>query len=328
MKSFYSKTFAKFSPIFPVLMLVLLIYGFFLRAEIAHPALVSQAQIDIFGRFGFSRSFITNNATFFYNLEFWVSILSILAAFFLGMSLIGKTSGLVIATFLAIYPYYVANVYSPQTITLFCFILFLCFQLQATISYSRAFSALSGLFFMLALICNPACLFLAIISYIFQAIHVRNIAVLFNFLLFVGGAFVAYIIYTIILAIFPNNAAFMPSIFTTFAEFGRNFSIFASAPISYIKTEIIPLFTDTLAYPIYYGGRLNNFTYWHFLAVFSSIFGFLYSFIEEKARLLTILSIVVLIQTFFMAIDFGFLFLFVIIVGSYLIDKIFNDVFC
>ncbi|MBE5812389.1 MAG: hypothetical protein E7314_01885 [Clostridiales bacterium] len=328
MKSFYSKTFAKYSPVFPILMLILLIYGYFLRAEIIPSAIISQSQIDLFGRFGFSRNFILQNSSFFYNLEFWVSMLSIIFAFFLGMSLIGKTAGLVLATFLTLYPYYIANVYSPETITVFCFIVFLAFQLQATISYSRLFSALAGGFFMLSLICNPACLLLGIIAYIYQAINSRNIGVLYNFLLFIGGAFVVYIIYVLFLAFFPNNASFMPSIFTTFSEFGKNFNAFISSPISYIQNTILPLFTKTLAHPIRYGGNLNNYTYWHYLAVFSSIFGFLYSFIEEKARILTTLSLIVLVQAFFMHISFGFLFLFVIIMGAYLIDKIFKDVFC
>lgn len=328
MKSFYSKTFAKYSPIFPILMVILLIYGYILRQDILVPDLMSTSQIDFWGRFGFSREFILGNSNIFYGIEFWISLLSIVAGFFLGMSLIGKTSGLVIATFLAIYPYYVANIYSPEAITIFFFILFLFFQLQATISYSRVFSALSGTFFMLALICNPICALLGIIMYIYQAICSRNIAVLFNFLLFIGGAFIVYIIYTIFLALHPDNASFMPSIISTFAEFGNNFKVFCSAPLDYIQNTIFPIFTDRLAYPATYAGRLNDFTYWHYLAIFSSIFGFLYSLVEEKARVLTILSVIVLIQTCFMQISFGFLFLFVVMVGSYLIDKVFNDVFC
>ena len=328
MKTFYSKVISKYSPVFPILIGIILIYGYFLRAEVAFPTVVSQGQIDLWGRFGFSKNFILNHINGFYYLEFWLSMLSIIGAFYLGMSLIGKTSGLVITIFLGIYPYYVANVYSAETVAIFCFILFLFFQLQATVSYSRAFSALSGVFFMLALICNPACLILGVIMYIYQAITSRNIAVLYNFLLFLGGALVVYIIYTIFLVFFPNNAAFMPSLGETFAEFCRNFKIFIGSPLNYINNTIIPLFTDTLAHPARYAGSLNSYTYWHYLAIFSSIFGFLYSFIEEKARILTILSIIVLLQAFFMKISFGFLFLFVIMVGSYLIDKVFNDVFC
>ena len=96
----------------------------------------------------------------------------------------------------------------------------------------------------------------------------------------------------------------------------------------YIKNTIAPLFKETLAYPAVYTEELNKFTYWHYLAIFSSIFGFLYSLIEEKARILTMLSVIVLIQAFFMTVNFVFLFLFVVMVGSYLIDKVFNDVFC
>lgn len=328
MKSFYSKTFAKYSPVFPILMIVLLIYGYILRQDITVPEILSSNQIDFWGRFGFSTTFLLEHPKLFFNIEFWGSLLSIVAGFFLGMSLIGKTSGLVIATFLAIYPYYVANTYSPETITIFFFILFLFFQLQATISFSRPFSALAGAFFMLALICNPICALLGIIMYIYQAICSRNIAVLYNFLLFIGGAFVVYIIYTIFLSFHPDNASFMPSIISAFSEFGKNFKVFCSAPLDYIQNTILPIFTDKLAYPATYVGRLNDFTYWHYLAVFSSIFGFLYSLVAEKARILTILSIIILIQACFMTINFGFLFLFVVMVGSYLIDKVFNDVFC
>lgn len=328
MKSFYSKVISKYSPLFIVLMGIILIYAYFLRAEVAFPSLVSQSQLNLWSRFGFNQNFVLAHANGFYYIEFWISMLSIIGSFYLGMSLIGKTSGLVIATFLGIYPYYVANVYSSETVAIFCFILFLFFQLQATISYSRAFSALSGVFFMLSLICNPSCLILGTVMYIYQALTSRNIAVLYNFLLFIGGAFIIYIIYTILLFFFPNNVSFVPSMFSAFTEFGLNFNVFINSPWNYINTTIIPLFTDTLAYPARYAGSLNNYTYWHYLAVFSSIFGLLYSFIEEKARILTILSLIILFQAFFMKISFGFLFLFVIMVGSYLVDKVFNDVFC
>lgn len=328
MKTFYSKNFAKYSPFFPILMIVILVYGYLLRADIILPTTVSQNQISLWGKFGFSYNFIVANIRVFYNIEFWVSLLSVIAAFFLGMSLIGKTSGLFIATFLGIYPFYVANTYSAQTITLFFFMLYLLFQLQATVHYSRVFSVLAGSFFMLSFICNPICLLLGLVMYIYQAICARNIAVLFNFLLFVGSALVIYIIYTIFISRFPANIVYMPSITDTFSEFGKNFSVFVSAPINYIKNIILPLFTDTLAYPKLYSAKLNAFNYWHYLAIFSSIFGLLYSFVEERARIISIIGIIVLLQAFFMTMDFGFLFFFVILIGSYLIDKVFNDVFC
>ena len=328
MKSIYSKTFAKYSPLFPVLLIALLVYGYILRSNITVPEIMPSTQIDFWGRFGFSKNFLLENSNLFFSVEFWISLLSIAAGFFLGMSLIGKTSGLVIATFLGIYPYYIANMYSTETISIFFFILFLFFQLQATINYSKPLSAFAGVFFMLAIICNPMYLFLGVITYIYQAIASRNIAVLYNFLLFIGGALIVYIIYTIFLSFHPDNASFMTSIATTFNEFNRNFKIFTSGPLDYIKNNIMPLFKETLAYPAVYSESLNKFTYWHYLAIFSSIFGFLYSLIEEKARILTILSAIILIQAFFMSVNFGFLFLFVVMVGSYLIDKVFNDVFC
>jgi len=325
MKTFYSQVFAKYSPFFPILMIVLLIYGYILRADIIPSAIMAQEQVNLFTRLGFETNFILENSKLFYTIEFWLSLISIVTGFFLGMSLIGKTSGLVIATFLAIYPYYVANTYSAQTVTIFFFILFLFFQLQATISYSKPFSAFAGIFFMLSLICNPICLILGIVTYIYQAIRSRNIAVFYNFLLFLGGAVFIYIINAIIVS---DATALISSISSTFSEFGKNFAIFKSAPITYIENTIIPIFTERLAYPAVYNENLNRFSYWHYLAIFSSIFGLLYSLIEEKARILTILSAIILIQAFFMPINFGFLFLFVVMVGSYLIDKVFNDVFC
>ena len=50
MKSIYSKTFAKYSPLFPVLLIALLIYGYILRSSIAVPEIMSTAQIDFWGR--------------------------------------------------------------------------------------------------------------------------------------------------------------------------------------------------------------------------------------------------------------------------------------
>lgn len=328
MKTFYSKTFAKYSPFFPILMIVLLVYGYFLRKSIAVPDVLSAGQIDFYSRFGFSTAFINENMKIFFNIEFWISLLSILAGFFLGMSLIGKTSGLVIATFLTLYPHYVANMYSIETVTIFFFILFLFFQLQATISYSKVFSAFAGIFFMIALICNPICLILGIVVYIYQAIDSRNIAVLFNFLLFMGGILLVYIIFSILSATLNNDFSIFASISSTFSEFGKNLEIFKAGPWDYIKNIITPIFTDTLAYPRQYVEELQRFTYWHYLAIFSSIFGLLYSLIEEKARILTIITVIILIQAFFMPISFGVLFLFVVMLGSYLIDKVFHDVFC
>jgi hypothetical protein len=56
--------------------------------------------------------------------------------------------------------------------------------------------------------------------YIYQAIDSRNIAVLYNFLLFLGGALLTYIIYSICLTFSPSTVSFVPSISNTFAEFG------------------------------------------------------------------------------------------------------------
>lgn len=328
MKTFYSKAFAKYSPLFPILLLGIIIYAWVLKLNVMPPEIISQANINLFQKFGFSSNYIIENAKLFYDIEFVASLLSIVAAFFLGMSLIGKTSGLVIATFMGLYPYYIASTYSAETITIFFFILFLFFQLQATINYSKVFSAFAGVFFMLSIMCNPICLFLGLIMYIYQAISSRNIAVLYNFLLFVGGALLVFIIYAIFLSVFGIETTLPKIISTAFSEFGQNFGIFKSAPLDYIKTIISPLFTETLAYPAVYTETINKFSYLHYLAVFSAIFGLLYSLVEQKARILTIISLIVLIQAFFMTISFGFLFLFVIILGSYLIDKIFHDVFC
>lgn len=327
MKTFYSQKFAKYSPFFPILMLVILFVGHSLRASLSIPD-ITQNQIQLFSKFGFNSQFIIEHSKMFLGIEFWASLLSVIVAFFLGMSLIGKISGLFIATFLGIYPYYVANTYTPQTITLLFFLLFLALQLQATISYSRVLSVLSGIFFTLSFICNPVCLPLCLAIYVYQAISARNIAVLMNFLLFTGGALFAYITYALLASQLPDSSAYMPSLAQTFSEFGKNFSIFVSAPINYFKSTILPLFTEKLAYPRTYSAELNSYNYWHYLAVFSAIFGLLYSLIESKARIITIIAIVVLIQAFFMTIDFGFLFFFVILIGSYLIDKVFNDVFC
>lgn len=327
MKTFYSQKLAKYSPFFPILMIIILFVGHSLRTSLVIPA-ITENQISFFGRFGFSQQYILENADLFLGIEFWASLLSVVAAFFLGMSLIGKTSGLFIATFLGLYPYYVANTYTPQTVTLLFFLLFLTFQLQATVNYSKPFSALAGFFFTLSLICNPVCLLLCLVIYIYQAISLRNIAILFNFLCFIGGALISYIIYAIFISRFPENASYIPSIGTTFSEFGKNFNLFLGAPIDYIKNTILPIFTDKLAHPILYTEKLNGFSYWHYLAIFSSIFGLLYSLIESKARIISIIATIVLIQAFFMTIDFGFLFFFVVLIGSYLIDKVFNDVFC
>jgi hypothetical protein len=69
MKSFYSKTFAKYSPFFPILMIVLLVYGYLLRQDIALPTSMSSQQIDFWGRFGYSQTFLLENASTFFFLE-------------------------------------------------------------------------------------------------------------------------------------------------------------------------------------------------------------------------------------------------------------------
>jgi hypothetical protein len=328
MKSFYSKTFAKYSPFFPILMTLILIYGFVLRKDVAIPTVMSTAEIDLLGRFGFSSNFINTHASIIFNIEFWISLLSILAAFFLGMSLLGKTCGLFVAAFLGLYPYYVANIYSEETITIFFFILFLFFQLQATINHSKLFSALSGGFFILALICNPTCLLLGVVTYAYQAIAARDIVVLYNFLLFVLGGLIIFIIYSIFSIFYPHNIEMFAAIGDTFVEFGRNFELFKSDMGGYIQNTIVPIFTEKLAHPVKYPMLSNSWSYLHYSAIISSILGILYAIIEEKARILAILSLIVILQSFFMPISFGFMFLFVILMGSYQIDKVFNDVFC
>lgn len=327
-KSIYSKLFSNYSPFFPILLVAIIIYSVFLRSDILKPVMVLNDQIQIWSKFGFSHNFITSNIQAFYNIEFFVSLLSIILVFILGTSLIGKTAGLFMSAFIGLYPYYIVNTFSAETISLFFFILYLTFLFQASTKYSKLFSVFSGISFMIAFICNPVCLFLGLVIYAYQAVCIRNIAVLYNFLAFIGGAFIPYIIYMIFISRLPGNAQYIPAFSSIFTEFMINFNQFLATPWQYTKDVIIPLFTQTLAYPASYSAELKHLYYWHYAAVFSSVLGLLYSLIDEKARIITIMAIIILIEAFFMPINFGLLFLFVILIGSYLIDRTFNDVFC
>ena len=257
-KTIYSKLFSKYSPFFPILLIAIVIYSFFLRSDVARPTIVSLDQIQLWSKFGFSRNFIIQNIQAFFNIEFFISLFSIVLVFILGMSLIGKTAGLFMSAFIGLYPYYIVNTFSAETISLFFFILYLTFLFQASTKYSKLFSVFSGISFMIAFICNPVCLFLGLVIYAYQAICIRNIAVLYNFLAFIAGAFIPYIIYMLFISLLPENAQYIPAFSDVFAKFMINFNQFLDTPWQYTKDVIIPLFTQTLAYPASYSAELKH----------------------------------------------------------------------
>jgi len=327
MRSFYQKTFAKYSPFFLVFMALVLLGSYSIRAKVSVPLYSIDTHANFLSKFFIPQTLVTANPELYFKFELILSVGILILAFFLGKLIAGKTEGLFIATFIGFYPYFATTCYSTSTYFILFFMLYLFFQLKACFSLLKRWAILAGVFFTLSVIANPACLFLGLVPYIYYALKARNIAILYNFLFFLLGILIALSPFMLYVLLTNKGFSYIIPFASTFSEFNANFASFTSHPLNYFVNTIIPIFTDILGKPNYYG-TLNSYSYLHYIIITLSILGFLYSFIEERIRVVFLIFLVILIQSFFMSINFGLLFMLIIFIGAYMVDKVVHDVFC
>ena len=119
MGNYYNKNFAINSPIFILLVLGTLILGFMFRQNIAMPEVLPTSHVVTLSKFGLTTNFINSATLLFGWLEFILSMGTILALYFLGQNIIGKTAGICAAFTFAVYPYFVETLYSLNIFLLF-----------------------------------------------------------------------------------------------------------------------------------------------------------------------------------------------------------------
>jgi hypothetical protein len=326
MKNFYSKTFTQVSPIYFIIMIFIAFCGGKLRSQIAPPISEASTHANFLTKFGLSKLFILNNINSFFLIELIVSIALIVMAYFMCKFLIGKIAGLFSAIFVAFYPYFIINCYDTSVFFLLFFMLYLMFQGIALSTMLKKYNIFVGIFFTLAVIANPACIILGIIPYLYSFIKVKNIAVLYNFIFFLLGIFIVSLLFAIYTAI--NNISFLDSLLLadTFSPFKINLVSFSVNPLLYITSTILPFLSNNIAHPAK-EFISQPYSYLHYILITLSAMGALYSLVEDKIRFIAILLLFILIQALFMPLNFGYIFMLIIVIATYMIDKVFNDVF-
>lgn len=327
MKSFYRKIFANYSPFFMIFMILILLGSFSIRNTLEIPTATIGTHAEFLSKFGIPKTLITAKPEIYFTVELIISIAMLILAYFLGKQIAGKTEGLFIAAFMGFYPYFTANCYNISNYFWLLFLLYLFFQLKSSFTLYKKWAILAGVFFTLSVIANPICLFLGLIPYIYYFIKARNIAILYNFLFFLLGILIALSPFMLYVLLNNKGFSYIIPFKATFNPFASNFKMFLENPLNYFQNSILPFITQTLASPSYYNG-LNSYSYLHYIIITLSILGMLYSFIEEKIRVIFFIFLALLIQAFFMPINFGLLFILIIFIGSYMIDKVIHDVFC
>jgi len=327
MRNIYQKLFAENSPFFVILMILIVFGSCSIRTKVDVPINSINTHAEFLNQFGIPESLITANPEVYFKIELILHLAMLVLAYFLGRQMVGKTEGLFIAAFMGFYPYFTANCYSISNYFWIFFMLYLFFQLRALFTLYKKWALFAGIFFVLAVICNPVCLFLALVPYIYYFIKAKNIAILHNLLFFLLGALIALSPFMLYVLITGKSFSYIIPFASTFRPFATNFDIFLSNPLNYFTDSIVPFFTLTIAHPnLLYS--LNPYAYLHYIIITLSTLGVLYSFIEERIRVVFLIFLAFLIQAFFMPVNFGLLFMLIIFMASYMIDKVFHDVFC
>ena len=322
MGNFYRKNFVINSPIMIVLLLGTLFLGFIFRQGIVMPEVLPASHVQVLSRFGLSSNFIVSSSKFFFFVEFILSILTILVLYFLGQNMVGKTAGICAAFTFAVYPYFVSGLYSINIFLIFSFAMYLLFMYIGVHSMSKFWNFISGIFFMVVCIVEPSIIILGLIPYIYFLIKQKHVAVLNSFLFFLLGVIMMLGLFTLVASLKGNLANFMP-LADSFGSLANGIKAFFSNPASYTTDTIWPYLKNTFAYPIVGG----DYSYLHYFIVTLSILGVLYSFIHENVRILSILLIFILLQAFFMPYEYAIIFMILILLASFMVDKVIKDVF-
>ena len=321
MKDYYKRSFAINSPIFIILLIGTLVLGVMLRLSIPRPQVLSSQHVITLSRFALSPKFITSASLFFCWVEFILSILTILALYFLGQNMAGKVAGICAAFSFAVYPYFIANLYTINIFIVFSFILYLLSMYVGVHTMSRFWNLLAGIFFMISCIIEPAIIILGILPYIYFLIKQRHVATLNSMLFFLIGIILILGVFGL-LALMGNNLANFIPIGDTLFSFVDGIKAFFSHPLLYITGTIWPYLKNNFAYPLVSG----TYSYLHYFIIVLSILGLLYSFVDENVRILSIILIFMLLQAFLMPFDYVILFLMFILLASFMVDKVVKDV--
>lgn len=322
MGTFYKKNFAINSPLFLILLLGCLVLGFLFRQEIVMPSALPASHIQTLSRFGLTQKFVTSASTFFFWVEFILSVGTIVALYFLGQNIVGKTAGICAAFTFAVYPYFISNLYSVNIFLIFSFVMYLLFMYIGVHSMGKIWNFIAGMFFMIVCIIDPSVILLGLLPYIYFLIKQKHIAVLNSFLFFLLGIILMLGLFTLIASLKGSLSNFMP-ISDSILAFWNGIQTFFSNPTLYVTEIIWPYLKNTFAYPLVGG----NYSYLHYIIITLSILGALYSFVNENVRILSIFLLVMLFQAFFMPFEYVIIFIILIMLSSFMIDKVIKDVF-
>lgn len=320
MGNYYNKNFVVNSPIFIILLIGTLFLGIVFRQNIDMPNLLPASHVSTLSKFGLSINFINSSTLFFCWVEFILSIGTILTLYFLGQNIIGKTAGICAAFTFAVYPYFINRMYSINIFLLFSFVMYLLFMYIGVHSMSKLWNFISGIFFMIACVIEPAFLILGVLPYIYFLIKQKHVAVLNSFLFFLLGVILMLGLFTLVASLKGNLYNLIP-LDDSFSSLINGLKAFFSSPINYITGTIWPILKE-FAYPRSSG----TYSYLHYFIVTLSILGVLYSFINENIRILSIILIFMLLQSFFMSYEYIILFIMLILIASFMIDKVVKDV--
>lgn len=324
MPSFYRKSLSKSSLLFFIIVGLITFFGVKLRLNVSEPLSLAATHANFLDKFFIPKSFVLNNIGLIFDIELILSAALIPLVYCLGKALVGKTCGVFASIFVAFYPYFILNCYSTDIFFLIFFMTYLLFQLNGVALMSKKYSLLAGVFFILSVIAKPACIVVGLIPYIYHAIKAKNIAVLYNFLFFLLGILIALSPFMLRLLLNHQSFASLLPLKSTFSPFWANINAFLSNPLNYTADSIVPFFKNTIAHPSY----THTYSYLHYMIITLSILGALYSFIEERVRVFTLIILVILIQALFMPLSFSYLFLPFILLAGYMIDKVVRDVLC
>jgi len=310
------------SPIFFILLLLIMVAGFSMRKAIGMPTSLSSGNASILHMFGLPLNFLYSNPNLFNSIGFILNLLTIPAVYFLGSAAIGRVAGITAATFVAFYPYFAANVYSSNTYFIFFFALYLTFLFASLTTGQRRWHYTSGILFMISVMLEPAVLLLGLVPYIYNLIKQRHIALLHAFLFFVLGLITTLGFLVLVAALQSRTINLLP-LGNVFSAFWDNILLFCNNPLNYITNIVYPYLQNTFLHPATSGTH----AYLHYVIITLTVLGALYSFINDHVRLLSIILLIMLLTLCFVPFEYAAVFLILILLAGYMIDKVINDVF-
>lgn len=321
MKSYYRKMLEAGSLLFLIPMMLILFLGYNFRQTITVPYTLASSHTNILIKFGLPINFFTGNVDIYYTLLFILSMISIVSIYFLCKFTIGRLGGLVSALFFAVYPYFVVKIYSAESVILFFFLLYLIFTFIAFETMLRRWGFAAGIMFVITVMLNPSSLLLCLVPLIYYSLAIRHVATWQVLLFFLIGTCTSLGFFVLVALINSTLSSLLPS-FSVFSTLWENINNFIFSPVLYTKNYIFPTLYS-FAHPIVTGTH----AYLHYIIITLTALGALYSFINQKVRIITIIALLMLIQTFFIPFSYIIIFTMFLLLAGYMIDKVMSDVF-